>query len=173
MRSPWLIPIFALIAWSCGPSLLLSSPTPQTSTTSQGDEAIAPRTQVELDIFSGNPNPAWTLSDADSAHFLEKLALLPAASPAEFATNLGYRGFIVRRANATESSVVRIQREGSTCYEPARIYTTAIRSGTWSVGCCAPVSSSSTQPSSASWKRNWRSSDSPYGRATARVVSRL
>ncbi len=110
MRSPWLIPIFALIAWSCGPSLLLSSPTPQTSTTSQGDEAIAPRIEVELDIFSGNPNPAWTLSDADSAHFLEKLALLPAASPAEFATNLGYRGFIVRRANATESSVVRIQR---------------------------------------------------------------
>ena len=110
MRSPWLIPIFALIAWSCGLSLLLSSPTPQTSTTSQGDEAIAPRIEVELDIFSGNPNPAWTLSDADSAHFLEKLALLPAASPAEFATNLGYRGFIVRRANATESSVVRIQR---------------------------------------------------------------
>jgi hypothetical protein len=68
------------------------------------------RIEVELDIFSGNPNPAWTLSDADSAHFLEKLAPLPAASPAEFATNLGYRGFIVRRANATESSVVRIQR---------------------------------------------------------------
>ena len=103
MRSPWLIPIFALIAWSCGPSLLLSSPPPQTSTTSQGDEAIAPRIEVELDIFSGNPNPAWTLSDGDSAHFLEKLALLPAAPPAEFATNLGYRGFIVRRANATES----------------------------------------------------------------------
>jgi hypothetical protein len=88
----------------------LSSPTPQTSTTSQGDEAIASRIEVELDIFSGNPNPAWTLSDADSAQFLEKLATLPAASPAEFDTNLGYRGFIVRIANATESSVVRIQR---------------------------------------------------------------
>jgi len=35
---------------------------------------------------------------------------LPDASPVEFDTNLGYRGFILRIANATESSVVRIQR---------------------------------------------------------------
>jgi hypothetical protein len=65
---------------------------------------------VELDIFSGNPNPVWTLSDADCAQFLEKLAALPGASPAEFDTNLGYRGFIAGITNATESSVVRIQR---------------------------------------------------------------
>jgi hypothetical protein len=76
----------------------------------QGDDSIASKVEVELDIFSGRPNPVWILSGVERAQFLEKLAALPGAPPLELATNLGYRGFIVRITNAAESSVVRIQR---------------------------------------------------------------
>lgn len=67
------------------------------------------RIDVELDIFSGNPNPTWTLSDADADVFLQKLAGLPKAARAELSTNLGYRGMIVHVTDGPESSVVDIQ----------------------------------------------------------------
>jgi hypothetical protein len=52
--------------------------------------------QVELDAFSGRPNPRWDLKDDQAAEFLK---LLRGLSPAESAIQppgLGYRGFIVR-----------------------------------------------------------------------------
>jgi hypothetical protein len=105
-----LLILAALASLSCGASSPSSVPTHGRPTASQGGELIATTVVVELDIFSGRPNPTWTLSDTDRAHLLEQLARLPAASAAEFDTNLGYRGFIVRMANAAETSVVRIQR---------------------------------------------------------------
>jgi hypothetical protein len=51
--------------------------------------------EVELDIFSGGPNPMWRLSDADAAALLRELEELPEAPPAAIADNLGYRGFVV------------------------------------------------------------------------------
>jgi hypothetical protein len=77
--------------------------------TTQGDRAMPARVEVELDIFSGMPNPTWILSDVSGSLFLEKLAALSRASEKEFSTNLGYRGFIIQITNGTEKSLVRIQ----------------------------------------------------------------
>ena len=61
-------------------------------------EAAAPKVVVEVDVFSGVPNPKWSL-DADSAARLATLAshLTPApdgTAPSD--PGLGFRGFVVR-----------------------------------------------------------------------------
>lgn len=67
--------------------------------------------EVELDIFSGRPNPTWILSDEEGNIFLKRLSILPRSSAKELSTNLGYRGFIVRVINETEKCLVWIQNE--------------------------------------------------------------
>ena len=78
---------------------------------------------VELDIFSGNPNPTWTLSSSDAALFLQKTAALPRVPPRRRSTNLGYRFFIVRVMQGKETSVrlvqngiVELSRGGTTLF---------------------------------------------------------
>jgi hypothetical protein len=53
---------------------------------------------VELDIFSGRPNPRWHLSPSQVAEFERKLSSLPPVSVSSLPhpPGLGYRGFIVR-----------------------------------------------------------------------------
>ena len=98
-RTSWLrgacAAALALPALACG-----SSPAPP----------VAAPAQVELDIFSGRPNPTWTLSDADDADLRARLAALPSASAATLHSDLGYRGLIVRLADPAGPQVVRIQR---------------------------------------------------------------
>ena len=51
---------------------------------------------VELDIFSGRPNPVWSLTDAESEQFKHMLSTLSECDPkAAFEKGLGYRGLIV------------------------------------------------------------------------------
>lgn len=52
--------------------------------------------QIELDVFSGRPNPRWEMSGTQ-AEFLRRLRSLK-VSPAGASTGdgLGYRGFVVR-----------------------------------------------------------------------------
>lgn len=53
---------------------------------------------VELDIFSGRPNPTWRLSPGEAGELLEKLrALGPGSRPR---MGLGYRGFVIHRADS-------------------------------------------------------------------------
>jgi hypothetical protein len=48
---------------------------------------------VEVDAFSGLPNPAWTLSPEDGDRLRERLALLqPSVSQEKLPDGLGYRG---------------------------------------------------------------------------------
>jgi hypothetical protein len=48
--------------------------------------------QIELDAFSGLPNPRWELSEAQAAEFLTQLrALRPAQDRAGTNDGLGYR----------------------------------------------------------------------------------
>ncbi len=47
-----------------------------------------------LDIFSGRPNPRWTLSDEQVNDLQARLRTLPEASPVA-PPGLGYRGFLV------------------------------------------------------------------------------
>ncbi|MFM0016729.1 hypothetical protein PQR46_43360 [Paraburkholderia sediminicola] len=68
------------------------------------------RCGVELDIFSGMPNPSWVLTEPELDSFLERLAALPRRAAGELAGNLGYRGFIVQLTQGNEVEVVSVQR---------------------------------------------------------------
>lgn len=48
---------------------------------------------VELDIFSGRPNPSFVLNPHEITVLEEKLHELSFGTPKEFPSNLGYRGF--------------------------------------------------------------------------------
>jgi hypothetical protein len=52
------------------------------------------RVEVMLDIFSGRPNPRWTLSDQQVNDLQARLRALPESTPV-MPPGLGYRGFIV------------------------------------------------------------------------------
>jgi hypothetical protein len=65
--------------------------------------------EVELDIFSGMPNPTWTLSSAEAESFLNQLAALPRTSATRLRGNLGYRGFIVHVTNGSDTQLIHIQ----------------------------------------------------------------
>ena len=105
--SAWILP--ALILSNCCPSPALSMSALDTYEKAEGDCLLPARVEIELDIFSGNPNPVWILSGADEVLFLKKLAMLPRASARELHDNLGYRGFIVKVINETGESLLRIQ----------------------------------------------------------------
>jgi len=45
--------------------------------------------QVELDIFSGRPNPHWTLNERDSQELLQRLQRLSPTKAGEPSGNLG------------------------------------------------------------------------------------
>jgi hypothetical protein len=52
--------------------------------------------QVEIDIYSGRPNPNWELPAEAAAGLMARIAALPAAAPWTAPDQLGYRGTIVR-----------------------------------------------------------------------------
>jgi hypothetical protein len=56
--------------------------------------------EVELDIFSGRPNPTWALTDSQTASLLEMLDGLPQTESEPRPGDLGYRGMIVRLRGA-------------------------------------------------------------------------
>jgi hypothetical protein len=84
-------------------------PTEDIRATPKGARVMSVRVEVELDIFSGNPNPTWILSPEEGALFVQRLATLPPAPAKALSTHLGYRGFIVQVAKGTEQSLVHIQ----------------------------------------------------------------
>ena len=52
--------------------------------------------QVELDVFSGRPNPTWPLTAEESHDLLARVGRLSAGG-GPVPAGLGYRGFIVYR----------------------------------------------------------------------------
>jgi len=66
--------------------------------------------EVELDIFSGMPNPTWILTNAEADSFVKQLEALPPTSARELSGNLGYRGFIVQVTQGADRQLVRVQR---------------------------------------------------------------
>lgn len=48
--------------------------------------------QVEIDLFSGQPNPFWELTEAEVAEFKARLNALPASALMAMPELLGYRG---------------------------------------------------------------------------------
>ena len=67
------------------------------------------RVEVELDIFSGMPNPTWVLTDAEADSFVKRLAAAPPGPPTQLSGNLGYRGFIVQVTQGTETHLIHVQ----------------------------------------------------------------
>ena len=58
---------------------------------------------VEMDVYSGRPNPSWSLDAPDTESILLLLRAAVAASPVHSLAEppLGYRGFIVFHDSAT------------------------------------------------------------------------
>lgn len=50
---------------------------------------------IELDVFSGRPNPTWSLSAEQIMELLEALQDLPPADKLSQEIGLGYRGFLI------------------------------------------------------------------------------
>jgi hypothetical protein len=92
---------------SCWSTIRKSVPTFEDHALAQRTEARMTTVEVEIDIFSGMPNPHWTLSEADTATLLSKFSELPNAEPSPRSDRLGYRGvgLIVRSAQGGASKV--------------------------------------------------------------------
>jgi hypothetical protein len=67
------------------------------------------RTEVELDVFSGRPNPTWTLTGPEAEILERRLAALPRTAPCEVSGRLGYRGLVARLKLGAGRWVVRVQ----------------------------------------------------------------
>jgi hypothetical protein len=67
------------------------------------------RTEVELDIFSGMPNPTWVLTTAEAESLARRLAALPRIPACELSTRLGYRGLVVNVSHGGETRLIRVQ----------------------------------------------------------------
>src|SRR3954454_19332066 len=50
---------------------------------------------VTLDVFSGRPNPSWTLSVNEEAELARRLQTLPPSFQSPAGSDLGYRGFLL------------------------------------------------------------------------------
>jgi hypothetical protein len=74
-----------------------------------GSELPPARCEVEVDIFSGMPNPTWILTNAEADKFVKQLAALSRTSATELSGNLGYRGFIVQCTDGATKQLIRIQ----------------------------------------------------------------
>jgi hypothetical protein len=106
-----MILLLALLLSACRAAPPASSP----GSTSGGGTTVAEAVGLELDIFSGRPNPVWQLSAADAALFEQKLAALPVTTPGQLANPLGYRGFIVKLGESTvtvQNGAVLLDRAG-------------------------------------------------------------
>jgi hypothetical protein len=74
--------------------------------------SAATRCEVELDVFSGMPNPTWALTNGEAERFAQHLAELPRTSPRGLSGHLGYRGFIVRCTRGPDRQLIHIQNGG-------------------------------------------------------------
>lgn len=76
---------------ACGTSQATTLPTVRPTL----DMTHLPHNVVEMDIFSGQPNPTWSLSDPELTTFITAVNDLPVVQPVLAPEHLGYRGFNV------------------------------------------------------------------------------
>src|SRR5258708_6876659 len=71
--------------------------------------------EVELDVFSGRPNPRWVLSSSQEIEWTIRLDSLPNAANRDLPElpGLGYRGFVVKATDQTKvyGGLVKINDE--------------------------------------------------------------
>lgn len=73
------------------------------------NEPMTPQVHVELDIFSGRPNPEWVLTDDEAEAFMARLEAAGQPSNARLSNHLGYRGFVIRIQRDSGEQAVQIQ----------------------------------------------------------------
>lgn len=67
---------------------------------------MPPEITVELNVFSGRPNPTWILDAKDAALLNQKLAGLQSESSLQLPPQgLGYQGFTVRKEGEGKNEV--------------------------------------------------------------------
>jgi hypothetical protein len=95
-------------------------------------------TQVELDIYSGLPNPRWQLTADEATELESRLVDLPASARPIPDGKLGYRGFVVhddgRRIQIGSGLVIVSRGEQHEVYEDKRgaedwLYANAVQRG--------------------------------------------
>lgn len=59
---------------------------------------------VEADVFSGRPNPSWSLSEEDTEQLRALVAALPPSNAVALPDPLGYRGMLVRLPSPTSDA---------------------------------------------------------------------
>jgi hypothetical protein len=65
--------------------------------------------EVELDLYSGRPNPRFALDDATEVELAGRLARLPpSAGPLSLREGLGYRGFRIRGGSGARFAEVAV-----------------------------------------------------------------
>ena len=62
---------------------------------------------IELDAFSGQPNPTWQMTAAEARDIAARLRDLPAVEERLPETTLGYRGFTIRNEDGSRIYVTR------------------------------------------------------------------
>ncbi|HYL77918.1 MAG TPA: hypothetical protein VEU96_27140 [Bryobacteraceae bacterium] len=75
------------------------------------------KVDVELDAFSGRPNPKWTLSADKASRILKQIASLPETNDTLHIPDLGFRGFVLRsggRSIRVFGGLVTIESAGVT-----------------------------------------------------------
>ncbi len=65
--------------------------------------------RVELDIFSGRPNPSWELSAEDVSELAGRITNLTPASRSSVMGGLGYRGFVISNPGKIEGLPIQIR----------------------------------------------------------------
>lgn len=82
-------------------SCVACGPANEGKTVAPASDTNQPST-VELDIFSGRPNPTWTLTVPERRELGKRLQKLPALPTLpSVPDNLGYRGFLIHYPDAT------------------------------------------------------------------------
>lgn len=99
----WFLVVFVVVASAC------TAARTQAKRMTGGNESMPARVEVELDIFSGMPNPTWVLTDADADSFVKLLAAVPPGPATELSGNLGYRGFIVQVTQGAATHSIHVQ----------------------------------------------------------------
>lgn len=113
-RGIWLI-LWGLLT-ACSPAGTAVSPLSPASGTPPPltSPTVTPPT-VTLYLFSGRPDPTWTLTVEQTAALMERLAALPAGTPRAEPEGLGYRGLALQLADQTIrlfNATVRVEQNG-------------------------------------------------------------
>lgn len=118
MNKKWIVALFSLVmtgivlfsAAACGQQD--SAPTPAISKTPTTAQAIQQSSgfKVELDIFSGVPNPTWMFTLPEASDLTSRISRLdPTEAMGQRPENLGYRGFIVQTTTTSSATVQTIR----------------------------------------------------------------